>query len=61
MFRQLQVNHTKHHDSKIDQLLGYFETYQNERQQLFNQMERMASVAIDPSLSEALTVRRCGT
>lgn len=57
MFRQLQVNHTKHHDSKIDQLLRYFETYQKERQQLFNQMERMANVAIDPSLSEALVQR----
>ncbi len=57
MFRQLQVNHTKNHDTKIDQLLRYFETYQKERKQLFVQMERMANVEIDASISEALVQR----
>jgi hypothetical protein len=61
IFRQLQVSHTKNHDAKIDQLLRYFETYQKERKHLFNQMQRMAEIKIDASLSEVLTVRRCGT
>lgn len=57
MFRQLQVSHTKNHDSRIDQLLRYFEAYQKERKQLFNQMQRMAEIEIDASLSEALVQR----
>jgi hypothetical protein len=57
MFRQLQVSHTKNHDAKIDQLLRYFETYQKERKHLFNQMQRMAEVEIDASISEALVQR----
>ena len=57
MFRQLQVNHTKYHDTKIDQLLRYFETFLKERQHLFGQMQRMAEVKIDDSLKEALIQR----
>lgn len=57
VFRQLKVNHTRNHDQKIDELLRYFEVFMTERKKLFAQMEKMASVQIDSSISEALIQR----
>lgn len=60
IFRQLQVNHTKNNDVKIEQLLRYFETFTNERKALFASMDKMASIKIDDSLKTALIERIAG-
>lgn len=60
IFRQLQVNHTKNQDVKIEQLLRYFETFTNERKALFASMDKMASIKIDDSLKTALIERIAG-
>lgn len=57
VFRQLKVHHTKHHDTKIDQLLRYFETFMQEREKLFDQFERLRNVSIDSSIKSALVER----
>jgi Domain of unknown function (DUF932) len=57
VFRQLQVHHTRNHDTKIEQLLGYFQTFMAERKQLFTKMEQFAKVQIDDSIKEALVQR----
>lgn len=57
VFHQLQVNHTRNHDARIDQLLRYFEQYQKEEKKLFETYERFANVKIDESISQALIER----
>jgi Domain of unknown function (DUF932) len=57
VFRQLQVHHTRHHDTKIEELIGYFETFTQERKKLFNKMESFAKIEIDDSIKEALVQR----
>jgi Domain of unknown function (DUF932) len=57
VFRQLQVHHTRHHDAKIDQLLGYFQTFMAERKKLFGQMETFAKIEIDDTLKQSLVER----
>ncbi len=57
VFRQLQVHHTRNHDAKIDQLLGYFQTFMAERKQLFTKMEKFAQIEIDDSIKETLVQR----
>ena len=57
VFRQLQVHHTRNHDTKIEQLLGYFQTFMQERKKLFTQMEQFAKVEIDDSIKDALVHR----
>ena len=39
-FRQLQVNHTKSANLKIDELVNYFDSFMQQRQKLFTEMER---------------------
>ncbi len=60
VFRQLQVHHTRNHNAKIDQLIGHFQTFMNERKQLFAKMEQFAKVEIDDSIKEALIQRLAG-
>lgn len=60
VFRQLRVHHTRNHDSKIEQLIGYFETFMQERKRLFTQMESFSNVQIDDSLKQALAERLAG-
>lgn len=56
-FRQLQVNHTKNNDIKIDMLCQTFEMFVGQRKLLFDNMERFSSVQIDDSIKTALVER----
>jgi hypothetical protein len=56
-FRQLQVNHTKNNDFKIDLLCQTFEIFMNQRKQLFANMEQFETVKIDESIKRALVER----
>jgi hypothetical protein len=56
-FRQLQVNHTKNNNTRIDNLVEYFDLFSKQRQQLFEKMERFESVKIDDSIRKSLIER----
>jgi hypothetical protein len=56
-FRQLQVNHTKNNNPKIDLLCQTFEMFMNQRKQLFAKMEELETVKIDESIKRALVER----
>lgn len=57
IFRQLQVHHTKNHDTKIDELIRYFETYMRERKDLYIKMARMHTSKVDNSIKKSLVER----
>jgi hypothetical protein len=57
VFRQLQVNHTRNHDVKIEQLMQYFQSFMNERKAMFTKMNQFAKVKIDDSVKESLYQR----
>ena len=56
-FRQLQVNHTKNNNLRIDGLVQYFDMFMNQRKQLFENMERFSAVKIDDAIKKALVER----
>ena len=57
VFRNLNVYHTRNHDSKIDSMLRSFEIFMQERKTMFAQMEAMSKVYIDASLQISLVER----
>ena len=56
-FRQLQVNHTKNNSLRVDGLVQYFDSFMNQRKQLFENMERFSDVKIDESIIKSLVER----
>ena len=56
-FRQLQVNHTKNNSLRVDGLVEYFDSFMNQRKQLFENMERFSDVKIDESIIKSLVER----
>src|SRR5436189_3197686 len=55
--QKMKAYHSKNNDVKIDQLLRYFQTYQQERLEVDQKMERMQKVKIDEKIIVALTER----
>lgn len=57
VFRNLNVYHTRNHDTKIDSMLRSFEIFMQERKALFAKMESMERIKIDATLKFALIER----
>jgi hypothetical protein len=55
--RQMKVQHTRNHNTRIDELIRYFENYIAERNKLFCKMEDFSKVQIDEQIINGLINR----
>jgi hypothetical protein len=58
--RQMNVQHTRNHDIRIDGLVRYFKGYLKERDQLFTRMETFRRIPVDRCIIDGLLNRLLG-